>query len=265
MPYVEHDEIKTFYEVEGDGPPLVLIHGFTGNHEDWREFGFVDALKEAYRVILIDMRGHGDSEKPLHPDDYLLETLVGDVTAVLDDLKIKTAHIWGYAIGGYVAYGFVRYAPKRLRSVIVGGMHPYMGEEDESHLDDDVWLDGVIELLMEGIEAYVEAYNEDIPLSPDEMERMLILDPEALIALRRAIIARWPYLDDVPPAMPVPCLVYVGQHDDWSAEGAQYAVEQMPDGRFVELPDLDHYGAQIRSDMIIPHIIEFLAEVETND
>ena len=57
--YANNDGVKIHYEVEGEGEPLVLVHWWTGSTEDWRMFGYVDALKDDYQLILIDMRGHG--------------------------------------------------------------------------------------------------------------------------------------------------------------------------------------------------------------
>lgn len=59
MPYADHQGTRIHYEVEGDGPPLVLQHGFTGNLKRWYSFGYVAALKSNYRLILVDARGHG--------------------------------------------------------------------------------------------------------------------------------------------------------------------------------------------------------------
>ena len=65
--FVENDGLQIHYEVEGQGPPLILLHWWTGSLEDWRLFGYVDALKDTYRLILIDARGHGQSDKPHDP------------------------------------------------------------------------------------------------------------------------------------------------------------------------------------------------------
>jgi pimeloyl-ACP methyl ester carboxylesterase len=64
MPYVISDGIRIHYEVEGDGPPLVLQHGFGQKASSWRLGGYVDALKSQYRLVLVDARGHGESDKP---------------------------------------------------------------------------------------------------------------------------------------------------------------------------------------------------------
>jgi pimeloyl-ACP methyl ester carboxylesterase len=64
MPYVIHQGVQIHYQVEGEGPPLVLQHGFTQSLKSWHMAGYVNALQSHYRLILIDARGHGASDKP---------------------------------------------------------------------------------------------------------------------------------------------------------------------------------------------------------
>jgi|SRR6516164_9992871 pimeloyl-ACP methyl ester carboxylesterase len=125
MPYADNGSVRIHYEVEGEGPPLVLQHGFSESVVDWYETGYVKALKPDYRLILIDARGHGDSDKPHDPEAYLLNRRVGDVTAVLDALDIATAVYWGYSMGGWIGFGMANYAKERVRALVIGGQHPY--------------------------------------------------------------------------------------------------------------------------------------------
>src|SRR3984893_13969291 len=84
MPYADNGNVRIHYQVEGEGPALVLQHGFTESVVDWYEAGYVEALRPDYRLILIDARGHGASDKPHDPDAYVLNRRVSDVVAVLD-------------------------------------------------------------------------------------------------------------------------------------------------------------------------------------
>ncbi len=111
MPYVKNQGVRIHYEVEGQGCPLVLHHGSFGSLNDWRESGYVEALRPNYRLILIDARGHGASTKPHDPDAYRMELRVSDIVAVLDDLGVATAHFMGWSLGGYVGYGIAKFAP----------------------------------------------------------------------------------------------------------------------------------------------------------
>jgi pimeloyl-ACP methyl ester carboxylesterase len=69
-----------------------MLHGFTGSLEDWREAGYVDAFKNNYQLVLVDLIGHGKSDKPHNPEFYTLQEYSGDLIAVLDHLKVKSTH-----------------------------------------------------------------------------------------------------------------------------------------------------------------------------
>src|SRR5215469_10317577 len=125
MPYARNGSVRIHYEVEGEGPALVLQHGFSESVIDWYESGYVNALKTDYRLILIDARGHGSSDKPHDPDAYVLNRRVGDVAAVLDALEIATVVYWGYSMGGWIGFGMAKYAKERVRALVIGGQHPY--------------------------------------------------------------------------------------------------------------------------------------------
>ena len=125
MPYARNQGVRISYEVEGDGPPLVLQHGSACSSAEWREMGYRDVLRRDYQFILIDARGHGASDTPHEPAAYTLPLRVTDVTAVLDALSIQQAHYFGYSMGGWIGFGLAKYAPERVRTLILGGAHPY--------------------------------------------------------------------------------------------------------------------------------------------
>jgi hypothetical protein len=93
MPYSVNQGVRIHYQIEGDGQPLVLQHGFTDSLEAWYELGYVEGLKTDYRLILIDARGHGASDKPHQPDAYERDRNVADITTVLDDLEIPPCRL----------------------------------------------------------------------------------------------------------------------------------------------------------------------------
>ena len=111
MAYATNDGVRIYYEREGSGPPLLLHHGYTMSIQDWRDDGYVAALKDKYELILMDPRGHGASDKPHDLIAYSFATRVADVVAVLDHAAIERAVFWGYSMGRHVGYAIARYAP----------------------------------------------------------------------------------------------------------------------------------------------------------
>jgi len=91
MPFATNAGVRIHYETEGSGQPLVLHHGSFASGADWRDLGYVDALKHDNLLILMDARGHGASDKPHDPAAYDLTLRASDVTSVLDDLNVERA------------------------------------------------------------------------------------------------------------------------------------------------------------------------------
>ena len=125
MPNLMHGGVRIYYQFEGTGEPLVMLHGLSDSQWGLRALGYVEPLKERFQVILIDARGHGYSDKPHDPTAYTPALLAGDVLTVLDKLQIDQAHLFGYSLGGWIGLGLAQQAPTRLASLTIGGAHPY--------------------------------------------------------------------------------------------------------------------------------------------
>ena len=114
--------VKIAYFVQGKGEPVVLIHGWLSSAGvNWALPGVSGLLARDFKVIALDVRGHGLSDKPLKEEAYGPE-LVEDVVRLLDHLKIKKAHIVGYSMGGIIAGNFIVKHPDRVLSGTLGGM-----------------------------------------------------------------------------------------------------------------------------------------------
>ena len=192
MPYVDNSGVKIHYHVEGDGPPLVIQHGLTSSLQNWYDYGLVEELKKDYRLILVDARGHGKSDKPHDPESYDLKLRVSDILAVMDDQGVDKAHYLGYSMGGRIGFGLVQHALGRFHSFVIGGMGAHTVNTDNPPQSR---IDG----LRQGIEAYVAATEaKEGPMEADRRERLLDNDPEALIAATLAPIGT----DGVPALLP---------------------------------------------------------------
>jgi len=117
------DGTKLYVEEEGDGPPVVLLHGLTSSIDgNWRQPGIWQALLEAgKRVIGFDARGHGRSDKPHDPAAYENQAMARDVQVLFDHLALDRADVVGYSMGAVTALRFAPNEP-RLRRLVVGGI-----------------------------------------------------------------------------------------------------------------------------------------------
>ncbi len=255
LPFAENDGTNIYYEVEGEGVPLMLHHGLTGNLKLFRHFGYTERLRQKYQLILIDARGHGRSDKPHDPDAYRLKNFVNDTVAVLDDLGIEKSHFLGYSMGGSVGLGIGVYSPNRFKSLIIGGMGmAEMDSEEEIKRSQDL-----IELYREGMEAVVAMFERSGGVSsPEIREDTMRNDPKALIAL--CSVREHIGFMDLLPSLELPCLFYAGDQDYYHQKSKETA-ELIPKARVVSLPGLGHLGTSRQSDLVLPHVLRFLADI----
>jgi pimeloyl-ACP methyl ester carboxylesterase len=247
MPYTDNGNVRIHYQAEGEGPALVLQHGFTESSVDWYECGYVKALRPHYRLILIDARGHGASDKPHDPDAYVLNRRVADVVAVLDALDIAKALFWGYSMGGWIGFGIAKYARERVRALVIGGQHPYARSVEPLR-------QMVRRGITQGSGAFVAGMEEMFgPESPERRGRLLSADLEALLALAQDR----PSLEDIVPTMVMPCCLYAGEVDPIYSE-VKACSKHISGATFFSLPGLSHCEAYARSELVLPRVTGFL-------
>ncbi|MBN7796497.1 alpha/beta fold hydrolase [Parahaliea mediterranea] len=121
MPYFTHRQVDLHYQVDGAGDTVLLLHGLGSRGSDW-EFQ-LPALGEHYRVVTIDLRGHGDSDPGA--ERLTIPAMAGDVVALLDHLGLASAHVVGFSLGGMVAQQLALDAPGRLRSLCLINTGPH--------------------------------------------------------------------------------------------------------------------------------------------
>ncbi|MGH9944696.1 MAG: alpha/beta fold hydrolase, partial [Pyrinomonadaceae bacterium] len=118
--FFDSNGIRIRYRVWGQGPPVVLIHGFGESLESWDRGGVVRTLSPHFQVIAMDVRGHGRSDKPHDRRSYGAE-MSGDVVRLLRHLRITKAHVVGYSMGALVALDFAVLHQEHALSVVLGG------------------------------------------------------------------------------------------------------------------------------------------------
>lgn len=249
------DGVKIFYTTIGEGEPLLLAHGVAHTWQSWQDLGYVDALKDRYRLILIDARGHGESDVPPDPDAYAIPRHVTDILAVLEALAIERCHYWGYSLGATAGFAFAAQHPGRLNSLIAYGAHPYpVSRGPETLIDED------LRLLRQGMEAFVAMLDrigvfEQYPDPAGRRARLLAADPGALISTIVALRASAGVAEQL-ACLTMPCLIILGEHES-AHPRARQATAELPHGQFIPVPGAGH--AMVHADLIMPHVEPFLA------
>ena len=120
MPKVRVNDIEMNYELHGEGEPLVLIMGFTGNLEGWRPL--LPAFAREYRVLIFDNRGAGLTDKPAGP--YSTPMMADDTAGLMDALGIEAAHVYGISMGGMIAQELALRHPQKVKALVLGCTTP---------------------------------------------------------------------------------------------------------------------------------------------
>ncbi|GAA2144919.1 alpha/beta fold hydrolase [Actinomadura napierensis] len=251
MRTVRRDGFRIAYEVVGDGPPLVLVHGFYGDRTTWRSGGHVDALAGNHRLVLIDALGHGDSDAPHDAAAYRLDRQVEDVVAVLDAEGVERAAYWGASMGGVIGLHLLARRPERITCMITGGAHACDVDVAPAEVEDEAEL-----FRSRGVAPFVDWLEPRGEVPGWMREMMLAADPWALAALTTAISRRRGVIDTL-AGTDVPVLLITGDGDARLPEIRRTA-EAVPNARLVELPGCGHSDAFLRLDLILPEVLSFL-------
>jgi pimeloyl-ACP methyl ester carboxylesterase len=244
MASFSHQGVTLAYDdIPGAGDPVLLVHGFTSNRrEAWRRTGWYAALQgRGQRVVAMDLRGHGESEKLHDPDAYGAENLASDVIALLDHLGLPRVDLVGYSMGSRVAMAVAEQAPERVSRMVLGGVGGTWAREDvpernvagrraiaEAMLS--ATIDDIAEPTMRSFRIFVDEQGED---------------PRAMAACALA-------LSTAPTAealgrITIPVLVAAGSRDRIAGDPQELA-QAFPSGVSVTLAGCDHFSA-------IPHAL----------
>jgi pimeloyl-ACP methyl ester carboxylesterase len=247
MPSFHNGAVEIAYLDEGEGDPIVLVHGFASSKNvNWVYPTWVsDLRKDNRRVIALDHRGHGDSTKLYDPEDYHIGTLAGDVRALMAHLGISRADMMGYSMGARITAFLAHSQPALIRNAILGGIGMGLiggggpGENVARALEADS-LDDVTDPVGRTFRAFADQTRSD--------RRALA----ACLRGSRRLMSR----DDA-AAITVPTLIAVGTTDEIA--GSAHALQEViPGSEVLDIPNRDHMRA-VGDKVYKAGVLDFLA------
>jgi pimeloyl-ACP methyl ester carboxylesterase len=232
MPSFHNGTVEIAYLDEGEGDPILLVHGFASTKNvNWVYPGWVSELrKSGRRVIALDNRGHGDSGKLYDAEAYHLPTMAGDISTLMDHLDIERADIMGYSLGARMTAWLARSQPQRLRSAVFGGIGIALIEgggpgENVAEALEASSLDEVTDPVGRTFRAFAEQTRSD--------RRALA----ACLRGSRRLMTR-----DEAAGITVPVLIAVGTSDEIAGSAAALG-KIIPSAQVLDIPNRDHMRA----------------------
>jgi pimeloyl-ACP methyl ester carboxylesterase len=247
MPSFHHGAVEISYLDEGEGDPIFLVHGFASSKNvNWVYPTWVsDLKKDGRRVIALDNRGHGDSEKLYDPAQYDIATMASDVIALMDHLAIPQADIMGYSLGSRMTAVLARNEPQRLRSAILGGIG--IGLIEGGGPGENV----ATALEAPSLEDVTDPVGRTFRAFADQTRS----DRRALVACLRG--SRRLMTRDEAADIDVPVLIAVGTADD-IAGSAEALGKIIPGSEVLDIPNRDHMRA-VGDKIYKTGVVEFLS------
>jgi pimeloyl-ACP methyl ester carboxylesterase len=231
MPMLDRDGVKIHYEVHGEGPVILLTHGYSATGQMWA--GQVEVLSKDHRLVTWDMRGHGRSDYPADPSLYSEEATVADMAAILDAVGAKTAVVGGLSLGGYMSLAFNRVHPERVEALLIIDTGPGF-KKDEAR---EGWNANALKTA--------ERYERDGlgVLAGGSAERRTASHRDAkglARAARGMLTQRDARVIESLPEIKVPSVVIVGADDTPFLAASDYMAAKIPGAKKVVIPAAGH-------------------------
>jgi len=232
MPTFRNGDVEIAYLDEGEGDPIVLVHGFASNKEtNWVMPGWITTLRrDNRRVIALDNRGHGQSTKLYDPADYHTDIMAGDVAALIEHLGLPRADVMGYSLGSRISVVLAARRPELVRGLIVGGAGIRL--VDNAGLRDEI----ADSLEMPSLADVTDPTGKRFRAFAEQTRSDLRALAACLRGSRQAV-----RMEDL-ASIRAPALVAVGTKDDIAGSPHELAA-LMPSGRGLDIPDRDHMVA----------------------
>jgi pimeloyl-ACP methyl ester carboxylesterase len=251
MPYLDRGGVKIYYESHGEGPALLLTHGYSATSQMWA--GQIAPLAKSYRLILWDMRGHGRSDYPEDASAYSEEATVADMAALLDAAGADRAIIGGLSLGGYMSLAFHLAHPARTKALLIIDTGPgYKNDEAREGWNANA-LKTAERFAREGL----------APISGSTAERRSATHRNAkglAHAGRGMLTQKDARVINSLPDIAVPALVVVGANDTPFLKAADYMAAKIPGAQKVVIADAGHASNMDQPELFNAAILKFLRQ-----
>lgn len=251
MAKLNRDGVNLYYDVHGQGPALLLTHGYSATSQMWA--GQVEALSKHHTLITWDMRGHGQSDYPEDPSAYSEEATVADMAALLDTVGAEKAIVGGLSLGGYMSLAFNLAHPERVRALLIIDTGPGYRKDDAR----DGWNANALKTA----ERYETEGLGRLAAGSVEMRTSTHRSAEGLARAARGMLAqRNDRVISSLPTIAVPSIVVVGANDTPFLAASDYMAAKIPGAKKVVIPDAGHAANIDQPAAFNTAILGFLAE-----
>ncbi len=267
MPKVKVNDIEMYYEVHGEGTPLVLIQGYGGSSADWIP-EIIQGFEDEFKVLVFDNRGTGQSDKP--DVEYSINLMADDVACLMESIGIPRAHVLGLSMGGVIAQEMAVSHPDRVQSLVLCStscsVKNIIGASEEFW--DVIESNARGDLSKMSPELILSAYSPDYLQANKEriLKNMAAGEhPTPPVGLIRQAQATLKYdSNDRLPDINAPCLVLVGELDIIAPpENSRVLAERSPHAKLKIFEITAHMFLYEITDTAIQEIVEFLLEVDS--
>jgi pimeloyl-ACP methyl ester carboxylesterase len=231
MPFVDRDGVRVYYEAHGSGPAVLLSHGYASTSHMWR--GQVEPLSTKHRLILWDMRGHGQTDSPEAQDDYSEEATVEDMAAILRAEGVERAVVGGLSLGGYMSLAFHLAHPEMVRALMLFDTGPgYRNDQAR-----EGWNANSYRRAERFEQRGFEGWREGGEVRPTAH----VHGPAGLAKAARGMLAQKDArVITSLPEIRVPTLIVVGANDEPFLAGTDYMEAKIAGSQKVVIPDAGH-------------------------
>src|SRR4051812_4301982 len=256
MPKIDRAGVNIHYEVHGDGPTLLLTHGFSSTSDMWQ--GQIAALSKHHKLVLWDMRGHGQSDYPSDPAAYSEALTVADMAALLDAVGDGKAIVGGLSLGGYMSLAFYRNHPDRVRALLIIDTGPGFKKDDAREAWNKRAHDTGDRFDREGLDVLKSASRERSGVSHRDALGLAR-------AARGMLTQRDARVIESLPDIKVPCLIVVGADDTPFLAASDYMAAKIPGARKVVVPAAGHAVNIDQPQAFIEAVLPFLDGLDTRN